>query len=81
MAKATNLLRDSSIEVEKHSTLVRLLKYGQTFAAGALLSVAVVNVIYDFMSKPMPDSVSAWAVWVGGATVVLVSEGVRAITA
>lgn len=59
---------------ERNASLLKFLSYGRTFAAGGLLSVAVVNVFYDLASKPLPDSATTWAVWIGGVAVVVAGK-------
>lgn len=57
----------------------KVIEAGRLFAAGGLLSIAVVNVFAQLAHRPVGESATATALWVGGALVVAVGKGVHLI--
>lgn len=63
----------STLTINKASFL-KVIEAGRMFAAGGLLSIAVVNVFAQLAHRPMGESTEGTALWLGGALVVAVSK-------
>jgi zinc transporter ZupT len=64
---------------KKSSMLFKFVEGGRLFAAGGLLSIAVVNVFAQLADRPLGESVEATALWLGGALVVAVGKTIHLI--
>lgn len=63
----------------KKTTFWKIIEAGRLFAAGGLLSIAVVNVFSQLAHRPLGESTEGTALWLGGALVVAVGKCVHII--